>query len=141
IRRPGLMQLFALLAIVSVAIVTQLGVHYVYHLQLPFLLMAPLAASLVTSERIERIALIALAVVAAVNLARRIDPPIGAAMRYQDAIMRETDRRTLPDERVWDGVGYALRREPAYQYWFLPSGVRMLVPRGMLRPPYGAREL
>src|SRR6185436_6714999 len=75
------------------------------------------------------------------NLARRIDPPIGAAMRYQDAVMRETDRRTLPDERVWDGVGYALRREPAYQYWFLPSGVRMLVPRGMLRPPYGAREL
>jgi hypothetical protein len=141
VRRPGPIQLFALLAIVSVAIVTQLGVHYVYHLQLPLLLMAPLAASLVTNERIERIALIALAVVAAVNLARRIDPPMGAAMRYQDTVMREADRRTLPNERVWDGIGSALRREPAYKYWFLPSGVRMLVPRGMLRPPYGAREL
>lgn len=141
VRRPGLMQLLALLAIISVVIVTQLGVHYVYHLQLPFLLMAPLAASLVTNERLERIALIALAVVAAVNLARRIDPPIGAAMRYQDTVMREVDRRTLPNERVWDGVGHALRREPAYKYWFLPSGVRMLVPRGMLRPPYGAREM
>jgi len=141
IRRPGLLQLFALLAIVSVVIVTQLGVHYVYHLQLPLLLMAPLAASLITNERIERIALIALAVIAAVNLARHIDPPIGAAMRYQDTVMREVDRRTLPNERVWDGVGHALRREPAYQYWFLPSGVRMLVPRGMLRPPYGAAEM
>jgi hypothetical protein len=46
--------------------------------------------------------------------------------------MREVDRRTLPTERVWDGSGYALRREPAYRYWFLATGVRMLASVGKL---------
>jgi hypothetical protein len=46
--------------------------------------------------------------------------------------MREVDRRTLPNERVWDGSGYALCRKPAYRYWFLTTGVRMLAGDGKL---------
>jgi hypothetical protein len=41
--------------------------------------------------------------------------------------MREVHARTRPGEKVWDGVGHALRREPAYRFWFLPELARQLV--------------
>jgi hypothetical protein len=50
------------------------------------------------------------------------------------------DRRTAPGDRVLDGVGWAIRRPPAYRYWFLPDLVRQLEPRGILRPPYDAPQ-
>jgi hypothetical protein len=48
--------------------------------------------------------------------------------------MREADRRTPPDARVFDGVGYAIRREPAYQYWFLAQIVRTLEAHKIFEP-------
>jgi hypothetical protein len=50
-------------------------------------------------------------------------------MRNQDYVMREVDRRTQPGDVVFDGTGYALRRKPAYRYWFLPVGLRFLAAR------------
>jgi hypothetical protein len=102
--------------------------------------MAPLAASLVASERAQRLSMLFLAVLAAVNIGLLIRPSLAASMNYQDAVMREADRRTLPNERVWDGCGYALRREPAYRYWFLAAGVRMMAARGMTSP-YDAPQM
>ena len=58
---------------------------------------------------------------------------------YQDLIMREAHARTGPDGRVFDGVGWALRRQPAHRFWFLPELVRKLEVEGLL-PPYGLRE-
>ena len=138
IRRPGTFQLFALLAIASIVIVSRQGVHYVYHFQVPLLLLAALAASLPVPGWSVRWVPVALAAVFAFNLVRLF--PLGESMAYKDAVMREADRRTLPRERVWDGCGYALRREPAYRYWFLPLVVRMLAERGAIEP-YDAPQI
>jgi len=56
-------------------------------------------------------------------------------LAYQDRIMREVHARTLPGENVWSGVPWALRREPAYRFWFLPELARQLVLQG-LAPRY-----
>ena len=58
---------------------------------------------------------------------------------YQDLIMREAHARTAPNARVFDGVGWALRRRPAHRFWFLPELVRKLEVEGLL-PPYGLSE-
>jgi len=58
---------------------------------------------------------------------------------YQDLIMREADGHTVPRAKVFDGVGWALRRRPAYQFWFLPDLIRQLVAHGDA-PPYRVNE-
>jgi hypothetical protein len=145
IRRPGPLQLFAILTIASVLSVAFLHVQYPYHLQNAYLLLLPLAA-LGLSDLARRVRLVpaltaAIVVVALlIHAAPMLRDDFGAPMLYEDRIMEEVDRRTTKDEVVWDGVGYALRREPAYRYWFLPTGVRLLVRAGKL-PAYSAREL
>jgi hypothetical protein len=138
IRKPGILQLLALLAIASFVFVSRQGVHYAYHFQIPMLLLAALAVSLLETERTTRVAACVILAILAFDLVRLF--PIGESMTYKDAVMREADRRTLPSERVWDGCGYALHREPAYRYWFLPLVVRMLAERGAIER-YDAPEL
>jgi hypothetical protein len=140
IRRPAIPQLLAIVAVCSVAFVATLGVHYIYHFQTPLLLMAPLAVLALRGERAQKLAMLVIGIIVAVNIGRVIRPSTGIPMRYIDTVMQEVDARTLPHERVFDGVGYALNRRPAYRYWFLPAGVQMLAERGMI-PPYGAREM
>jgi hypothetical protein len=53
-------------------------------------------------------------------------------MRYEDFIMREADRRST--RVVFDGVGRALSREPAYRYWFLPALQNVLESAGRIEP-------
>jgi hypothetical protein len=60
-------------------------------------------------------------------------------LAYQDLIMREAHTRTAPGAKVFDGVGWALRRQPAWRFWFLPELVRKLVQERHL-PPYGVAE-
>jgi hypothetical protein len=48
-------------------------------------------------------------------------------------MMREADRLVPRDARVFSGVAYALRREPAYQYWFLADRVLALEKAGIFR--------
>ena len=45
--------------------------------------------------------------------------------------MREVDARTRPGDEVWSGVPWALRRRPAYRFWFLPELARQLVLHGL----------
>jgi hypothetical protein len=61
-------------------------------------------------------------------------PTFGDAIEYQDAVMTSADRLTSPDETVFDGGGFALRRKPAYRYWFLTTGVRFMAARGLIEP-------
>jgi hypothetical protein len=55
-------------------------------------------------------------------------------MAYEDFVMRQVDARTSPHDKVFDGVGRALRREPAYRYWFLPALVPVLEKAGRIKP-------
>jgi hypothetical protein len=129
--------LFAL----SIFTVWILEVHYEYHFQNPYLLMLPLAA--VTLSRMRElwrnVALAVVAVALLLNFAK-LFPAYGREMDYQDQIMTDVDRLTRPDEVVFEGVGFALRRPPAYDYWFLPTGVRMMAAEKLL-PPYDVEQL
>ena len=49
---------------------------------------------------------------------------------YEDFVMREVDRRTPAGSKVWDSVGWALHRDPAYRYWFLRANVFVMEEHG-----------
>ncbi len=143
LRRPGVMQIVTILAIVSVIAVAITGVQYLYHLETAYLLMIPIGAFAL--DRIRGNALrLSIAGVSAIGIVMHatplVRPSFGAPMRYQDQVMRAVDTRTSKDAVVWDGVGYALTREPAYRYWFLPAGVRLMAAAGSIER-YSAREL
>jgi hypothetical protein len=136
IRTPRVPQVVAIVFIASIVTVAAMEVQYEYHFQGTYLLMVPVAA--LAFARLERWRWMLFTIAAAalaLNLISLSSPSFGEAMRYQDFVMREVDRRTGPDDRVFDGTGYALRREPAYRYWFLATGVRFLAAAGKL-PPY-----
>ena len=135
LRVRGEQQVLAILFIASIAAIAIMEVQYEYHFQTTYLLMVPLAA--LALERLARWQWVAAAVggvALAINLLPLAAPSWGEPLRYQDFVMREVDRRTRPGDRVFDGTGYALRREPAYRYWFLPFGVRYLANEGKVAP-------
>lgn len=145
LRRPGLLQIAALLLIFSIALVAVSAVQYTYHYQTAYLLMLPLAAlafdRFVTGVPIRRVIVTLIAGVALlINLLPLTSPSFGEPLRYQDRVIREADRRTTAADAVWDGTGYALRRRPAYRYWFLPAGVRLMERKGLIER-YDAEEL
>jgi hypothetical protein len=129
VRRPGALQLVALLALASVASVAAVGASYDYHLESAYFLMLPLVA--LAFERLRSpVWQTVLLGGAALLLAFRFE--VGEGLPYQDRVLREADARTSPGERIWDGSGYALRRQPAYRYWFLPAGVRLMAKAGLI---------
>jgi len=130
VRTPRVPQIVALLFLASVVTVATLEVQYEYHWVLSYLFMVPLAG--MALERLQRWSWLAL-VVAATGIAMTYPMPT-EPLRYQDYVMREVDRRTGTGERVFDGSAYALRRDPAYAYWFLPTGIRLLAASGNARP-------
>jgi len=131
-RRPSLLQIIALLFIATlVSLATASPVQYDYHLQTAWLLMVPLV---VLPPRRTWLAIPLIVVALAMNIFDLATPAFGKGLDYQDRVMKEVDRRTAPDARVWDGTGYALRRKPAYRYWFLPVGVRLMAQRGVIAP-------
>jgi hypothetical protein len=135
IREPGPLQFFALLLIGSIVTIVLMEVQYDYHFQNVYLLMLPLVA-LVLQRINDRVKLIPILVTAGALCIALIQtlPTFGEAMEYQDAVMTSADRLTLPDETVFDGAGFALRRKPAYRYWFLTTGVRFMAARGLIEP-------
>jgi hypothetical protein len=141
IRTPGPLQFLALLAIASVATVAAMEVQYDYHFQGAWLLLLPLVALALDRMRAHWQAVAAL--IAATSLAifvMQVVPAFGVKSDYQDEVMTTVDRVTQPGETVFDGAGFALRREPAYRYWFLTTGVRMMAERRLIEP-YDAREM
>jgi hypothetical protein len=133
--RPAPVHILGIVFVASVVNVALMEVQYEYHFQGTYLLMVPLAAFSFQRMAKWQFAAMAVAVVAlVVNLIPLLSPAFGNAMRYQDFVMEEVDRRTAPSDRVFDGVGYALRREPAHRYWFLPVGVRFMSAAGKLPP-------
>jgi hypothetical protein len=143
IRRPSPAVIVALLFIGTIATLLPLHVHYAYHLQTTYLLMPALAAVAADrllqeakrAEIIRRVAAGIVAVALLIQFVLLLRSPFGAAMDYQDRVMRTADERTTKNDVVWDGVGYALHRQPAYRYWFLPAGVRLMAENALI-PPY-----
>lgn len=135
IRSPGPLQIAAVLLIASVGTVAALQVHYPYHFQNAWLLLLPLAAAAISRfERWGELTTAVAPVAIVLNLLTLAGGGFGNEMRYQDEVMRAADRLTRPDEAVWDGTGYALRRPPAYRYWFFPTGLRFLAADGKVEP-------
>lgn len=139
-RTPDAMHVLGITAALSFVSVVMLGIHYPYHLQLTLLLLVPLAAAAIRGPRTRTGGVVAAASVLVLALLSLTWIGTYHAMRYQDTVMREVDRRTTPGERVFDGLGSALRREPAYRYWFLPSIVRLAAHRGLVER-YDVRDM
>jgi hypothetical protein len=129
LRERGPLQFVALIALGSIAAVATMEVQYDYHFQATWLLLLPLAA-LAVARRPRLFALVAAGALAIFIV--QLLPSFGAELQYQDDVMTMADRVTEPGERVFDGAGFALRREPAYRYWFLTTGVRMMAQQGLL---------
>ena len=139
LRKGGVQQIVALLFVASVIAVAITAVQYDYHLQTAWLLMMPLAAVALerwqsTSPRAEILAFATIVVAIILNLVTLITPSFGKPLDYQDRVMSEVHRRTRASDVVWDGSGYALHRKPAYRYWFLAAGVRLMAQQGFIEP-------
>lgn len=123
----------AILQIANIAFVASMKAVYHYHFMIVILLALPFVAAVV--ERLPRRAVAAIVAVAiAVSAFASVFRGKEADLDYQDFVMREIHRRTPPGARVFDGVGWAIRREPAYRYWFLAQNVRTLEARGVFEP-------
>jgi hypothetical protein len=140
VRRPGPAQVIAILALISFLTVARLSVNYFYHLLTTMLLLAVLASFALTEGTATKVTGMLVATLTVIWIVVNVQPPVGEAMRQQDLIMREVDRYTRSDDKVWDGVGFALHRPPAYRYWFLPSAVRLMAKAGFIEP-YDANHL
>lgn len=124
----------AILSIVNLLFIAKMGLVYNYHFEIVVVMMLPIVATTIEWLGRER-QLVALVVICAIaSSAASFFRGKDADRSYQDFIMREVHRRTKPGDRVFDGVGWALRREPAYRYWFLPALVRELEPRKLIEP-------
>lgn len=135
IREAGTAQVLALLAIASVVVLGTMAVQYDYHLQTTWLLLVPFVAQLHASlARRWKHVVFGVALVGMIVSIVQVIPDFGAKLRYQDDVMRAADALTRDDETVFDGAGHALRREPAYRYWFLTTGVRLLASQGAIEP-------
>jgi hypothetical protein len=134
-RRGGDFRLVALLQIANLFFIASMKFIYNYHFAFAVILMIPLIAAVV--DRIPRRgAIVAVLVVAwSVNAFASLFRGKELDRAYQDLVMREVHARTRPGEAVWSGIPWALRREPAYRFWFLPELARQLVREG-LAPKY-----
>jgi hypothetical protein len=137
-RAPGDDFFLAFLQIANLLFISAMKYVFNYHLEIAVLLMAPLVAIEIdrfAASDFRRRSLIALVVIAAtVNIAAAVFRGKESDTQYEDFVMRETDRVTPPGEAVWDGVGWALHRDPAYRYWFLRANVFVMEARGYFEP-------
>ncbi|HEY0370356.1 MAG TPA: hypothetical protein VGD79_00030, partial [Thermoanaerobaculia bacterium] len=129
----------AVLQVANLVFIAWMKFIYNYHLALAVILMIPLIAFVV--DRIPKHAFwTALLIVAwGVNVFASIFRGKELDLRYQDLVMREVHARTKPGEKVWSGVPWAVHREPAYRFWFLPELARQLVLQN-LAPRYSMSD-
>jgi hypothetical protein len=116
VRGRGELRFLAILSVVNLLFIAKMKFVFNYHFEIAVLLALPLVASQIRNGKLIAAALV---VTTITNVAVALFRGKEADLQYQDLIMREADRRTPPDGRVFDGVGWALHRKPAYEYWFL----------------------
>ncbi len=138
-RVRGNLATIAVLQLTNLLFIASMKFIYNYHFALVVIFMIPLVAAIV--ERVPKRGAVAVLLVVAwsVNAFASIFRGKEHDRAYQDLIMREVHARTAPGEQVWSGINWALRREPAYRFWFLPELARQLV-LAKLAPPYVVEE-
>ncbi|MCU1229128.1 MAG: hypothetical protein JWO97_2012 [Acidobacteria bacterium] len=137
LRRPQLRDprfILAVLSIANLAFIAKMNFIYNYHFEIVVVMMLPLIATAIEWLGRERAIVATIIVCAIASSCAAFFRGKGEDRAYQDFLMREVDRRTAPGDRVFDGIGWALRREPAYRYWFVPDLVRQLEPRKLIEP-------
>lgn len=131
IRSRGEMRFLMIVSAANFLFIAAMKVVFNYHLESVILLAVPLVASQI---RDTRIITAALGVAAAMNVSVALFRGKEDDLQYQETIMRAADRLTPPDGRVFDSVGWALHRKPAYRYWLLRDITRLLEAHGELAP-------
>ncbi|HUP45455.1 MAG TPA: hypothetical protein VM779_08075 [Thermoanaerobaculia bacterium] len=129
-RDRGPLFILAILQIVNLLFIARMKFVYHYHLQIVVLLMLPFVASAVQAVPWRRTVLAFVVAALAITIPIVLLRGKELDLQYQDRIMREVHARTAADAKVFDGVGWAIRREPAYRFWFLPVLARQLVAAG-----------
>jgi hypothetical protein len=130
----------AFLAAANLLFIAAMKFIYNYHFEIVVLTFIPFVALLIERYVPQKLAMGVLAVLLCISTAVGIFRGKEGDTRYQDHIMRAVDRETPPGSKVWDSVGWALRRKPAYRYWFLRMIVNELEARGTFET-YSANEL
>jgi hypothetical protein len=133
-RAPDDLFVVAVCQVASIAVIAAMKFIYNYHFQIVVLMMVPLMALVLSS--IPRRAFVLALVIAAFSVSVFASVFRGKELdlAYQDFVMRELDARTEQGDRVFAGIPWALRREPAYRFWFLPDMTRRLVEHGDAAP-------
>ena len=139
-RTPGNLFLMAVLQAVSLIVIGTMNFVYNYHLEIVAIMMLPLIALIVETIPRRSIIFAVLVIAWCVNAFASLFRGKELDLAYQDFVMREVHERTRADEKVWSGIPWTLRREPAYRFWFLPDMARHLVARGY-EPRYPLREI
>lgn len=125
-RAPGDDFFLAFLQTASILFIAAMKFVFNYHLEIAVVMMAPFVAieidRFATSDARRRALIALVAVAATVNIAAALFRGKEKDTVYQDFVMREVDRRSV-GSKVFDSTGWALRREPAYRYWFLRANV------------------
>lgn len=125
-RTPGDDFFLAFLQAASLLFIAAMKFVFNYHLEIVVVMMAPFVAieidRFATSDARRRALIALVAFAAAVNIAAALFRGKENDTVYQDFVMREVDRRSA-GSKVFDSVGWALHREPAYRYWFLRANV------------------
>jgi hypothetical protein len=129
-REPDELFVIGLLETVGLAVIARMNFIYNYHFQLVVMMMLPLVASALGRITRRGLVLALLAVACCVNVFASVFRGKEIDLAYQDRVMREVHARTRPGDRVWSGIPWALRREPAFRLWFLPDMTRQMVSRG-----------
>ena len=139
-RTPDDLFVIGFVQVVNLLFIAAMNTIYNYHFELVVILMLPLVA--LTIDRIPRpSAVVALLAVAwCMNLFASFFRGKELDLAYQDRILREVHARTSPDETVWGGMAWNLRREPAHRLWFLPDITHELVRHGY-EAPYRLEEV
>lgn len=133
-RAPDDLFVLAVCQVANLGVIAAMKFIYNYHFQIVVLMMVPLMALAMASIR-ARAVIVAMVVAAfCVSAFASIFRGKELDLAYQDFLMREVDARTSSGDRVFAGIPWALRREPAYRFWFLPDMTRRLVMRGDAQP-------
>jgi len=139
-RVPDDLFVVAFLELCALLVTAGMNFVYVYHFESIIILALPLIAMVI--ERIPRRGFVfaILAVAWTVNAFASFFRGKELDRAYQDLVMHELHARTLPGEKVWAGIPWALRREPSYHFWFLPDMTKHLV-QGRFAQPYLLRDV
>jgi hypothetical protein len=141
-RTPDGFFFLAVLEVINILFVVTMKFLYNYHFEIVMLLMVPFVGAALSDipGRLKPALTPAIAVLVVINVMVVVFRGKEDDLAYQNRIMTAVNQNTPADGKVFDGVGWALRRRPAYRYWFLRAIVNVLEKSGRF-PPYTVADM